>query len=94
MADCIVLNEKFNAFNTLVKFNDIIILSNKLCVFCYELLLFSLIKLISYHKTEIWSVNLCAVEPNICVDHNNIPRVDCSLHVTMTLPPTLGRRTK
>ena len=51
-----------------------------------------LIKLIGYHKTEIRIrlFNVCTVEPDIGVDHNDITRVHSGGHVTMTLPPTLG----
>ena len=49
----------------------------------------SLIKFICYHKTEICSMYLGAVEPYVCVDHNDVTRVYCGLHVTVTLPPAL-----
>ena len=52
-----------------------------------SLIAFSLIKFICYHKTEICSMDLGAVEPYVCVDHNDVTRVNCGLHVTVTLPP-------
>ena len=49
------------------------------------------VKLICNHQTDVISFYPCAVVPEVCVHHDDIPGADHGLHVPVTRPPALGR---